>query len=69
MQELGVDKAAHQTKLRQALKIITGKRTSQHPCELFSASDDTTTATTTTPVKMTVNIIPSPTITDSDTIV
>ena len=69
VQELGVDKVAHQTRLRQALKIITGKRTSQHPCELlFSASDNATTTTTTIPAKMTVSIIPSPT-TESDTIV
>ena len=65
-QELGINKIAHQAKLRQALKIITGKHTSQHLSELFSANGDTTT----TPVTMTVNVIPSPTtITDSATIV
>ena len=63
VQELGIDKAVHQIKLRQALKIIIGKRTSQPPCELSSSDHDTTAINTST--KMTFKIIPS----DSDTIV
>ena len=62
MQELGINKAVHQTKLRQALKIITGKHTSQPLCESSSSDhNDNTTATNTSAD----NKIPS----DSDTIV
>ena len=63
VQELGIDQAVHQIKLRQVLKIITGKHTSQPPCELSPSDHDTTTTNVST--KITVKIIPS----GSDTIV
>lgn len=64
VQELGINKVAHQARLQQALKIVTGKRTTQHHFEVVSTNDNSTA-----PASITVNIIPSPTITDSDTIV
>ena len=59
-----MDKVGHQAKLRQALRVVTKKKSTSES----SANDNTATTTTTTdvstpltPSTMTVNLVPSPT--------